>query len=335
MSTPDPAWLVWGPPALVGCALAATVLALGMPRGGSAADRRLRSIDQYVQGTGGAAAAARTARGPSGLRTALVDLGDRATTGRPSTARTAALLERADLPLRAGEWAVLRAVAVLAGAALGLLMIHGSIGANLIGLLLGGGLGTLAPVVFLRVCASRRARRFEAQLPDVLTLVASSLQTGFSLLQALDAVAQDVAEPTAKELSRALAETRIGADIGDALDRMADRMDSTNLRWTSMAIGIQRQVGGNLAETLKTTAATLRDRESLHRHVRALSAEGRLSAYVLIAMPVGIFLYMTRINYDYVSLLWTTPLGLAMSAAGVVMLGIGVVWMRKVVDVEV
>jgi len=333
MSPADPALLVWGPPALVGCALAATVLALGMPRGGSATDRRLRSIERYVEGTG--PVMPQDADRPSRLSTTLTDLGERAAAGRSSTARTSALLERADLPLRTGEWVVLRVVAVIVGAALGLLMIHGSIAANLIGLLLGGGLGTLTPVVFLRISASRRARKFESQLPDVLTLVASSLQTGFSLLQALDAVAQDVAEPSAKELSRALAETRIGADIGESLDRMADRMDSNNLRWTSMAIGIQRQVGGNLAETLRTTATTLRDRESLHRHVRALSAEGRLSAYVLIAMPVGIFLYMTQVNRPYVSLLWTTPLGLVLSVVGLVMLAIGMVWMRHVVNVEV
>ncbi|MGN6633942.1 MAG: type II secretion system F family protein [Oryzihumus sp.] len=333
MSPADPAWLVWGPPGLVGCALAATVLALGMPRGGSATDRRLRSIDRYVEGTG--RAERKGVDRPSRLSTTLSDLGERAAAGRSSTARTSALLERADLPLRTGEWVVLRAVAVLVGAALGLLMIHGSIGANLIGLILGACLGTLAPVLFLRVAAGRRARKFESQLPDVLTLVASSLQTGFSLLQALDAVAQDVAEPSAKELSRALAETRIGADIGESLDRMADRMDSNNLRWTSMAISIQRQVGGNLAETLRTTAATLRDRESLHRHVRALSAEGRLSAYVLIAMPVGIFLYMTQVNRPYVSLLWTTPLGLVLSVVGLVQLAIGMVWMRHVVNVEV
>lgn len=333
MSPAVPAWLVWGPPALVGCALAATVLALGMPRGGSATDRRLRSIERYVEGTG--PVMPQDTDRPSRLSTTLTDLGERAAAGRSSTARTSALLERADLPLRTGEWVVLRVVAVIVGAALGLLMIHGSIAANLIGLLLGGGLGTLTPVVFLRVSAGRRARKFESQLPDVLTLVASSLQTGFSLLQALDAVAQDVAEPSAKELSRALAETRIGADIGESLDRMADRMDSNNLRWTSMAIGIQRQVGGNLAETLRTTATTLRDRESLHRHVRALSAEGRLSAYVLIAMPVGIFLYMTQVNRPYVSLLWTTPLGLVLSVVGLVMLAIGMVWMRHVVNVEV
>ena len=109
--------------------------------------------------------------------------------------------------------------------------------------------------------------KFEFVLPDVLMLTATSLASGFSLLQALDAVARDAPEPCAKEFSRALAETRIGADVSDALEHMADRMDSNNMRWATMAIRIQREVGGNLAETLRTTAATLREREGLRRHV--------------------------------------------------------------------
>ena len=196
-------------------------------------------------------------------------------------------------------------------------------------------LGYVLPALVLRFLARRRCKKFEAQLPDVLTLVASSLSTGFSLLQALDAVSKDAAEPAAKEFSRALAETRIGADISESLQHVADRMDSVNMKWAAMAIQIQRQVGGNLAETLRTTATTLRDRESLQRHVKALSAEGKLSAYILIALPIGIFLYMMQTNREYVELLWTRPLGLMMLGAGVVSLSIGIFWMRKTVVVEV
>ena len=112
-------------------------------------------------------------------------------------------------------------------------------------------------------------------------------------------------------------------------------MDSTNMRWTSMAIQIQRTVGGNLAETLRTTAKTLRERESLKRHVRALSAEGRLSAYILIALPIGIFLFTLQSNREYVELLWTRPMGLVMVGFGLVSMVIGIFWMRKVVDVQV
>lgn len=102
-----------------------------------------------------------------------------------------------------------------------------------------------------------------------------------------------------------------------------------------MAIRIQREVGGNLADTLRTTAATLREREQLKRHVRALSAEGRLSAYILIALPIGIFVYSSFTNYAYVSLLWTRTLGWAMLAGGLVAMVIGIFWMRKTVKIEV
>jgi len=154
-------------------------------------------------------------------------------------------------------------------------------------------------------------------------------------LQALDAVARDADEPSAKEFSRALAETRIGADLNDSLDHLADRMDSKNLRWTAMAIDIQRQVGGNLGETLRNTAATLRDRQALARHVKALAAEGKLSAYILIALPVFLFLYMLVANRPYVELLWNNLMGIGMSVAGLISLVFGVVWMNKVVKVEV
>jgi tight adherence protein B len=265
----------------------------------------------------------------------LVNLGDKVMEGRESTTKTMALMERADLPLRAGEWWVLRLVAVVVGIAGSLMLFSGGLAATVFAIVVGTVFGYVLPAVVLRFLARRRCKKFEAQLPDVLTLVASSLSTGFSLLQALDAVSKDAAEPAAKEFSRALAETRIGSDISESLERMAERMDSQNMKWATMAIQIQRSVGGNLAETLRTTAKTLRDREALMRHVQALSAEGKLSAYILIALPIGIFLFTMKSNREYVELLWTRPMGLAMLAGGLVSLGIGVFWMRKVVDVQV
>jgi tight adherence protein B len=151
----------------------------------------------------------------------------------------------------------------------------------------------------------------------------------------VEAVIRDAPDPVATELGRAQAETRLGTELPDALDRVAHRMNSTTMSWTVMAMRIQSEVGGNLAETLRTTAKTLRERESLHRQVRALSAEGRLSAYILIALPILLFLYVYVVNRDYISLLWTNPIGIFLSVATVAMMAIGVVWMRKVVQVEV
>ena len=293
---------------------------------------RVENIDRYV--ATGAAPAKKKDR-QRAVSENLVFFGDKVMEGRESTGKTMALIERADLPLRPGEWWVLRIVAVVVGIAVSMTLIRGGLVMTIVAALIGVVLGLLAPAFVLRFLAKRRAKKFDHQLPDVLTLVASSLSTGFSLPQALDAVAKDAADPAAKEFSRALAETRIGADIADALERMADRMDSGNMRWTAMAIRIQREVGGNLAETMRTTAKTLREREELGRHVRALSAEGRLSAYILIGLPIGIFFYTMQTNRAYVELLWTRPLGLIMMAGGLVSLGIGVFWMRKVVDVKV
>jgi tight adherence protein B len=307
-------------------------LALSSSSFKSGRQTRVENIDRYV------AANAAPTKGKNRQRAVsenLVFFGDKVMEGRESTGKTMALIERADLPLRPGEWWVLRIVAVVVGVAVSMTLIRGGVVMTLVALLLGVVLGLIAPAFALRFLAKRRAKKFDHQLPDVLTLVASSLSTGFSLPQALDAVAKDAADPSAKEFSRALAETRIGADIADALERMADRMDSGNMRWTAMAIRIQREVGGNLAETMRTTAKTLREREELGRHVRALSAEGRLSAYILIGLPIGIFFYTMQTNRAYVELLWTRPLGLIMMAGGLVSLGIGVFWMRKVVDVKV
>ncbi|KRB43858.1 type II secretion system F family protein [Terrabacter sp. Root181] len=295
-------------------------------------ERRIASIGSYVVGDSVALSRQEIKAAQSTIAAQLLDMGDRVMKDRKSTSKTMALIERADLPFRAGEWLILRVVAVIVGVALGMVLVGN---AKVLGLILGGVLGLILMPVGLRFAASRRSRKFEAQLPQILLLISTSLRSGFGLPQALDAVARDAAEPAGKEFSRALAETRIGTDISDALERVATRMESTSMHWTVMAIRIQREVGGNLAETLRTTAGTLRERESLQRQVSTLSAEGRLSAYILIALPIFIFIYMTRVNYGYVSLLWTTTVGLVMSVGGLVALGVGILWMRQVVKIEV
>jgi tight adherence protein B len=327
------AWMLWMALLAVFIGVAGVVVILAMPNQVSRRKRQVESIEGYVTGAGSSAADERSA--VSTISASLVNLGDKVMDSRASTPKTQRLLERADLPVRPGEWAVLRVFAIIVGIAGGTVLLNGGTVSTIVGAGLGGLVGIFGPGLFLKFAASRRSKKFEGQLPDVLTLVASSLSTGFSLLQSLDAVARDAAQPSAKEFARALAETRIGADLNDSLDHLADRMESTNLRWTNMAINIQRQVGGNLGETLRNTAATLRDRESLSRHVKALSAEGKLSAYILIALPIGVFLFMLVGNREYVELLWTTMIGIGMLVAALISMGIGVFWMNKVVKVEI
>jgi tight adherence protein B len=196
-------------------------------------------------------------------------------------------------------------------------------------------LGILGPLGFLAFKASRRTRAFLAQLPDTLQLLSGSLSAGYSLPQAIDAVVRQGSPPVADELRKALVEARLGAPIEDALEDVADRMGSKDFRWVVMAIRVQRQVGGNLAEVLATTAATLRERERLRRQVQVLSAEGRLSAYILFGLPVVFALYLLSVRPGYVKPLFTDPIGLVMLVGMAILLTVGAFWLRKVVQVEV
>ena len=332
----SPPWLAWLAALFVAMAVFAGLGLVLVPSLQTRRQRRVESIETYVTPAHAMSQNTSTPPQPSEVGKQLVAWGERVMSGRQTTKATMALIQRADLPFRAGEWFLINIASAIVGAALGLLLTRGG---NLVliavAAAIGATLGWAVPTVGLRLLASRRARAFEQVLPDVLMLVATSLRSGFGLPQALDAVAKDAAEPAGKEFSRALAETRIGTDVPDALDHMAARMDSTAMRWAVMAIRIQREVGGNLADTLLTTAKTLRERASLRRQVSTLSAEGRLSAYILIALPIGVFFYMLAVNRDYVSLLWTQPLGIGMLVAALVALVIGVFWMRRVVKIEV
>jgi Flp pilus assembly protein TadB len=195
--------------------------------------------------------------------------------------------------------------------------------------------GWLAMRMMLSIRTTRRRAAFGEQLPDVLQLIASSLQSGFSLAQALDAVVREGNQPAAAEFSRALAEARFGADLADALDGVAARMDSRDMRWTVIAIRIQRSVGGNLAEVLRNTIGTMRERSFLRRHVKALSAEGRLSAYILVALPVLLGGWLFYSSSSYMRLLYTTPYGLAMLVGATGLVVVGALWMRVLIKVEV
>jgi tight adherence protein B len=191
------------------------------------------------------------------------------------------------------------------------------------------------PFMVLSIAVSRRAKRLQSQLADVLMILASSLRAGHSFLQALDSVSQEASEPAAGEFARAVAEIRLGRSLTEALEDLADRVDSDDFKWAILAVTIQREVGGNLAEVLDTVASTMRERDVVRRQVDVLSAEGKLSIYVLTALPIILSLYMAIVNPEYLSLLWTTQIGVVMLITGSALLTIGLMWMRKVVKIHV
>jgi tight adherence protein B len=196
-------------------------------------------------------------------------------------------------------------------------------------------LGWVVPFVVLFRAARKRLLALQGQLSDVLMILASSLRAGHSFLQALDSVAKEIDEPAASEFGRALSEIQLGRSIDDALQALSERVGSLDLEWAVTAINIQRKSGGNLAEVLETVAATIREREALRRQVRALSAEGRWSAVILIVLPFLILGYMLVVSPGYLAPLLEWSFGKLVLAAGGVLMLVGWVWMRKIVRLDV
>ncbi len=239
-------------------------------------------------------------------------------------------LERANLPLRAGE-ALLFYVLIVALFTTLALALSGSL---LVGLILGV-IAALIPVGVVNYLASRRRKQFMALLPDTLTLLSSTLRAGYSLMQGVEAVSEEVAEPMGLELRRVVTEARLGRPLEEALDGTAARMASPDFAWTVMAIRIQREVGGNLSELLMTVADTMIERERLRRDVKSLTAEGRMSAIVLGLMPVGLAAVMFVLNPDYSGQLIETTLGNVMLVMAIISMLAGFAWMKKIIDIEI
>lgn len=325
---------LWGALAAIFVALA-LILMVGF--GSLTPDRQTgrvrRRLSLYtLTGRGAPEVHETTALGDSGVARSAVEFAGRMVGGRSDIeARLARQLERAGSALKPAEWLLIHAFATIGGALLFALLSGGGIAATVLGFILGFTL----PYAFLRIRASRRTNAFLSQMPDTLQLLAGSLSAGYSLPQAVDAVVREGAQPIAGEFSRAIIESRLGVPIEDALDSIAVRMDSKDFQWVVMAIRIQREVGGNLAEVLTTVANTMRDRERVRRQVRVLSAEGRLSAWILGGLPPGFAVYLMLVRPSYIKPLYTEPIGLVMLAMGGILFVIGALWLRKVVEVEV
>ena len=181
---------------------------------------------------------------------------------------------------------------------------------------------------------SRRRTQFADQLDDSLSLLASGLRAGHTLPRAMDAVAQEGESPTKEEFARILNQHRLGRDLGEAIALSAERLRSDDLAWVAQAVAIHREVGGNLSEVLDHVGETIRERGQVRRQVATLSAEGRMSANILIALPVLIAIVLAVISPSYLTVFVTTPLGWALIAGSLVLFVIGVLWLRAVVKVD-
>lgn len=239
-------------------------------------------------------------------------------------------LEKADIPLRAGEAMFFYMAAVLLVAVATLALLGNPMGALIATLIV----ALIAPSV-VNFRAARKKKRFEALLPDTLQLLSSTLRAGYSMMQGVEAVSQEAEEPMGAQLRRVVTEARLGRPLEESLDGVADRMESGDFAWAVMAIRIQREVGGNLSELLLTVAETMTERERLRRDINSLTAEGRMSAYVLGALPLGLGAALMVINPDYMGKLFEVTFGQILLGAAILMMGIGFAWMFKIIKIDI
>jgi tight adherence protein B len=246
--------------------------------------------------------------------------------GRLAAGATA--LEDAGMAISLPDFVLAVALSTLAGGVLGFL-----VAGPVLGLLLLVGVPFGAKLL-LRFKTARRQAAFADQLDDSLQLMASSLRAGHSLLRAVDAVSQEAASPTSDEFARIVNETRVGRDLDEALDDVAQRMGSDDFTWVAQAIAIHREVGGNLAEVLDTVGHTIRERNAIRRQVKALSAEGKLSAVVLMGLPFAIIAFISMTNPGYLAKFTESFMGYCMLGVAAVMMLVGGLWLRSTVRIR-
>jgi tight adherence protein B len=321
----------WAMAVVLGITFLAAFVFLLMMLGPAARLRREREIHRRV--TVQPVSESDEGKGDHGLSSwlpSLVAAGDRLAHAGGFTLWLEQRLERAGIPLTPGEIVAAGVIATFVGAVAGFLVFQSWLFAAIFAV---G--GALFPIGYMAYRSRQRVKKLHEQLPDVLMILASSLRAGHSFLQAIDTVSKEVADPSAKEFNRVVTEIRLGRPMEEAMNAMADRVDSEDLRWAILAVNIQREVGGNLAEVLDTVAETVRERDQIRRQVDVLSIEGKLSMYILIGLPVAVGLYIFKFNKAYIMQLFQSTPGWYMFGIGVVMITVGYLWMRKIVKIDV
>ncbi|MEX0801400.1 MAG: type II secretion system F family protein [Dehalococcoidia bacterium] len=247
---------------------------------------------------------------------------------------TRSQLDRAGLALKLHEYLAIRVLLGLVAFLFLLALGEGKTIAFAAGLGLGL-LGYMLPAFYVRNRISRQVRKFNDQMPEMLTMVSNSLRAGFGLLQALDLAAEQLQPPMSTELDRLLQDTRMGATIEEGLEKMRERVGSYDLEVVITAILIQRSVGSNLSEVLDKVAHTIRERVRIKGEINTLTAQKRLSGWIVGLMPVGFVILMLLVNFDYMSALFTEPIGRMLLAIAVGLDLAGMLIIKRIVTVDV
>lgn len=240
------------------------------------------------------------------------------------------MLEQASLP-----WSAQKLVSNLLAGSITLTAVMLYFGINLVASLSAGLTLLIFPIVYVGYRRKSRMRKLVHQLPDVFDMMAQALRAGHSLASAIHLIQEQMPDPISTEFGRVFHEQNLGIKIEDALLAMADRVDSLDVRMFVTAVLIQRTTGGDLAEILDKISTVIRGRIELYGLVNSLTSEGRLSGWVLLALPIVVFIACTQVNYSYVSMLWTHPYGKIMLATAAGMQLMGLAMIRWIVNIKV
>ena len=243
--------------------------------------------------------------------------------------RRAKSLEQGDVPIKVGEYALMLFTAALAGAALTGFLTGFPPAGFVVGIFV-----VLIGEIWVGRRATKRREKFSRQLPNALQMMAVSMQSGFGIMDAIRTVSRDMEKPLSSEFSRILDETRAGGSFEDALDRLAQRMGGSDLHIVVQALTIHRQVGGDLGGILEQVAVTMREREKLRRDIGSLTAQERMSATIVAALPFWALGFFIVTDKALVEALWTTQLGQILSAVAIGLEIVGFILMRRATTLE-
>lgn len=309
-------------------AMAVALTLIGMRRVVQPAGEVEDRIEKWVQSRGrGGEAAGPTLKEING---SMLGRLDRTVTRQGFAASMKEDLAQADLTITVTEYMLIRLGVVVLFFLLGFLAQRNM----LIGLLFAVG-GFFVPTIYVRARQRQRLRKFDSQLPDVLDHLQGSLRAGYGLLQAVDWVSRQLPKPVGPEFDRVMREVQLGRNLLEALESMVRRIPSDDLSLIVTAIKIQYEVGGNLTEILETVAYTIRERVRIQREISVLTAQQRLSGYVLMFLPIGMGIFMLLVNPDYIMGLFTPGPTLCLPVGAAVLMIVGFFVMRRIVDIEV
>jgi tight adherence protein B len=242
-------------------------------------------------------------------------------------------LSRADLKLTVSEYAAIHVISMFGFFALGYFVLFGQ---QIVMAIVSGFIGFFAPRIYVARITSTRLIKFENQLPDTLGLWVNALRSGYSVLQSMEAIARDAPDPTATEFKRVVQEVQLGIDMEDALEHLLNRVESEDLDLVITAVNIQREVGGNLAEILDVISHTIRERIKLKGEIRVLTAQGRITGYLISGLPIVLALFLYTINPGYMGNLFENRVcGWPMLGIALALIGIGFAIVQKIVDIDI